>query len=137
MQECRAARHHENRAHTGQDVELYFKAADVLVIPYMQIFQSGVPFLAYSFGLPVIATDVGSLRDDIVEGKTGLICRPRDPADLARALTAYFSSKMYRELSATRAEIKRFANNRYSWVKVGQITEAVYGKLLYDPVGWQ
>ncbi|MEQ9564913.1 MAG: glycosyltransferase family 4 protein, partial [Pseudomonadales bacterium] len=44
-----------------QDVEIYFKAADALVVPYVQIFQSGLPFLAYSFGLPVLATDVGSL----------------------------------------------------------------------------
>src|SRR5262249_40362199 len=42
-----------------EEVELYFKAADVLIVPYVHIFQSGVPFLAYSFGLPVIATDVG------------------------------------------------------------------------------
>lgn len=114
------------------DIELYFKAADVLVIPYTQIFQSGVPFLAYSFGLPVIATDVGSLREDVVEGTTGMICEPRDPADLARAFTAYFSSKMYGELSTTRETIRLFANTRYSWMKVGEITEAVYERLLSD-----
>ncbi len=45
-----------------EEVEVYFKAADILIIPYTQIFQSGVPFLGYSFGVPVIATDVGSLR---------------------------------------------------------------------------
>jgi D-inositol-3-phosphate glycosyltransferase len=114
------------------EIELYFKAADVLVIPYTQIFQSGVPFLAYSFGLPVIATDVGSLKDDVMEGTTGILCKPRSRWDLARALTAYFSSEMYRELPATRAEIMRFANDRYSWMKVGQITEDVYQKLLSD-----
>ena len=69
-----------------EEVELYFKAADVLVIPYVHIFQSGLPFLAYSFGLPIIATDVGSLRQEIVEGKTGFLCRPQDSSDLARAI---------------------------------------------------
>ncbi len=111
-------------------IELYFKAADVLVIPYVQIFQSGVPFLAYSFGLPVVATDVGSLREDIVEGVTGSICKPRDCADLARGLTAYFSSEMYRDLALVRPKIRAFANERYSWTKVGRITSAVYGNLL-------
>ena len=43
------------------DVELYFKAADVLVLPYKDIFQSGVLFLGLTFGLPVVASDVGSL----------------------------------------------------------------------------
>ena len=41
-----------------EETELYLKAADVLVLPYKEIFQSGVLFLAYSFGLPVIAADV-------------------------------------------------------------------------------
>jgi glycosyltransferase involved in cell wall biosynthesis len=62
------------------EVEVYFKAADVVVIPYIEIFQSGVPFLSYSFGLPVIATDVGSFRNDIVEAKTGFLCRRTDAA---------------------------------------------------------
>ena len=51
-------------------MEVYFKGADVLVLPYKEIFQSGVLLLAYTFGLPVVATDVGSFREDIVEGST-------------------------------------------------------------------
>ncbi|MBV8376064.1 MAG: glycosyltransferase family 4 protein, partial [Verrucomicrobia bacterium] len=111
-------------------VELYFKAADVVVVPYTHIFQSGVPFLAYSFGLPVIATDVGSLREDIMEGKTGLICQARDPADLAKSIQNYFASDLYRQLGARRQEIQDFANQKYSWTKVGEITRAVYASLL-------
>ena len=50
------------------ETELYFKAADVLALPYTHVFQSGVLFLGYNFGLPVIASDVASLREDVVEG---------------------------------------------------------------------
>ena len=64
------------------DVELYFKAADVLVFPYKDIFQSGVLFLGLTFGLPVVASDVGSLSESIVPGRTGEICRPGDVPDL-------------------------------------------------------
>ncbi len=60
-----------------EEMELYFKAADVLVLPYKEIFQSGVLFLAYSFGLPVVATDVGSFREDIVEGVHGISMQAR------------------------------------------------------------
>ena len=112
------------------EVEQYFKAADVLVIPYTHIYQSGVPFLSYSFGLPVIATDVGSLREDIIEGRTGLICRPRDSADLARSIQRYFSHAMWRELGANRSDIRKFANERHSWATVASITEAIYRRLL-------
>jgi len=108
---------------------MYFKAADVLIVPYVQIFQSGVPFLAYSFGLPVIATDVGSLRQDIVEGRTGFICRAKDSSDLANMIHQYFDSELFRSLENRRLEIKQYANERYSWDKVAEITKKVYEKL--------
>src|SRR5439155_5264922 len=108
-----------------EEVELYFKAADVAVIPYVEIFQSGVPFLSYSFGLPVIATDVGSLRDDIVEGGTGFLCRPKNPADLAGTIRTYFSSDLYQNLKPRGTEIREWANARNSWAKVGEILNAV------------
>jgi D-inositol-3-phosphate glycosyltransferase len=113
-----------------EEVELYFKAADALIVPYIQIFQSGVPFLAYSFGLPVIATDVGSLREDIVEGKTGFVCRTRDSSDLAVTIDRYFKSELFRDLESRRLEIKEYANERYSWNKVAAITTTVYSNLV-------
>jgi D-inositol-3-phosphate glycosyltransferase len=113
-----------------EEVELYFKAADVLIVPYIHIFQSGVPFLAYSFGLPVIATDVGSLREDIVEGRTGFVCQPRDSSDLAGTIDRYFKSELFRDLENRRLEIKEYANERYSWNKVAAITTAVYSNLV-------
>jgi glycosyltransferase involved in cell wall biosynthesis len=112
------------------EVEWYFKAADVVVIPYVEIFQSGVPFLSYSFGLPVIATDVGSLREDIIEGETGFLCRPKDSFDLARTITTYFDSNLYKELEARRRRIQAFANERYSWARVGEILDSVYKQVL-------
>ena len=58
--------------------ELYFKAADVLILPYTHVFQSGVLFLGYSFGLPAIAADVGALKEEIIEGETGFMFKPQD-----------------------------------------------------------
>ena len=82
-----------------EETEIYFKAADVgAALPYTEVSQSGVLFLAYSFGLPVIATEVGSLRDDIIEGETGYTCRTCDATDLARALETYFESELFKSL---------------------------------------
>ena len=113
--------------------ELYFKAADVLVLPYNHIFQSGVLFLGYSFGLPVIASDVGSFREEIIEGQTGYIFPPRDTAGLIRAIKQYFGGELYARLPVRRAEIKAFANEQYSWRKVIDITQGVYSRLLSTP----
>jgi D-inositol-3-phosphate glycosyltransferase len=116
-----------------EDTEYYFKAADAVILPYRQIYQSGVLFLGHSFGLPVLAADVGSLKDDIVEGKTGFTFRPEDPADLARAIKQYFASDLYAELNSRRQEIQNYANERHSWEVVGQITSGVYASLLQRP----
>jgi D-inositol-3-phosphate glycosyltransferase len=113
-----------------QETELYFKAADALVLPYTQVSQSGVLFLGYSFGLPVIATDVGSLSDDVVAGHTGFLCQACNPADLARAIEAYFASDLYRNLDRRRRDIREYAHARHSWEVVGEMTRAVYGGLL-------
>jgi D-inositol-3-phosphate glycosyltransferase len=109
-----------------EETEVFFKSADVLVLPYTHIFQSGVLFLGYNFGLPVIASDVGALKDDIVEGKTGYVCRPRDPKDLARVLDQYFAGDLYASLTKRRPEIQAYAKERYSWATVGRITKQVY-----------
>ncbi|MGD0123934.1 MAG: glycosyltransferase family 4 protein [Terriglobia bacterium] len=112
------------------ETEAYFKAADVLVLPYREIFQSGVIFLGYNFSLPVLAADVGSLKDDIVEGKTGFVFRPEDPVSLARTIEKYFASDIYRELNSRRQEIRDYALERHSWGLVAQMTMSVYGGLL-------
>jgi len=112
-----------------QDVELYYKAADVSVLPYRHVFQSGVLFLSYSFGLPVIAADVGSLKNDVVEGKTGFVCRAEDAEHLADTITQYFRSGLYKNLNVSREEISRYANEKYSWRQGGATTYAVYSSL--------
>ncbi|NIQ13809.1 MAG: glycosyltransferase [Candidatus Dadabacteria bacterium] len=113
-----------------EEVEVFLKASDVLILPYRYIFQSGVMFLSYSFGLPVIATDVGSLKEEVVEGQTGYICRPEDPEDLARKVNNYFKSELYKSLEENRDKIMNFANERYSWEKIGEKTFEVYKNIL-------
>jgi D-inositol-3-phosphate glycosyltransferase len=112
------------------ETEWFFKAADVLVLPYVEIFQSGVLFLGYSFGLPVIAADVGSLKDEIIEHRTGLVFEAKNPAALARTVRTYFTSELYRNLAQNRPAIRDYANDRYSWAKVGEVTKRVYLNLL-------
>lgn len=113
-----------------EETEIYFKAADALVLPYRQIYQSGVLFLAHSFGLPVLAADVGSLKDEIVEGRNGLVFKPEDPLRIAATLREYFESELYRNLVFRREDIRSLANDRHSWDVVGQITKSVYSRLL-------
>ena len=113
-----------------EEMELYLKGTDVLVLPYKQIFQSGVLFLAYSFGLPVVATDVGSFREEIVEGCTGFLCKPGDAAELAKAIETYFASDLFRHLNVRRREVKDYAHANHSWEAVAGLTCNAYVKML-------
>jgi len=112
------------------DIELYFKAADVSVLPYTHIFQSGVLFLGYAFGLPVIAADVGSLREDIVEGETGFLFKPRDSVELAVAIEKYFGGSLYERLDEVRPQIREYASQRNSWEATADATCEAYVRML-------
>lgn len=113
-----------------EEMELYLKAADVLVLPYKEIFQSGVLFLAYSFGLPVVAADVGSFREEIIEGSTGFLCDPGNAVELANAIERYFTSELYRDLGNRRKWIREYAQAKHSWEVVADKTLSVYSELL-------
>jgi glycosyltransferase involved in cell wall biosynthesis len=112
-----------------ENVEIYFKAAHVAVLPYRTISQSGVLFLSYNFGLPVIASDVGGLSESVKEGVTGYVCRPEDPADLARTIALYFDSELFKRLEERRETIIRDVNQSHSWNNIGEATCRVYTKV--------
>jgi glycosyltransferase involved in cell wall biosynthesis len=117
------------------DTEIYFKAADVLVLPYTDVFQSGVLFLGQSFGLPVIASRAGSLDEEIVDGENGFTFKAGDSGDLASSIERYFASDIYAELSERRHTIRAKASEQHSWNAVGQLTLRAYSDLLKVTVG--
>lgn len=102
------------------------------MLPYSHIYQSGVLSLGYGFGLPVIAADVGSLKEEIIEGKTGFVFKVKDSMALAKAIGTFFSSDLFQNLKNRRREIQEYANERYSWDKVAAITTKVYSGLLQN-----
>lgn len=76
------------------EIERFFKAADYLILPYKHIDQSGVIFLSFKFGLPIIATDVGSVKNYIgdIAGITVPSC---DPDQLAKSIMESASSNKF------------------------------------------
>jgi len=68
-----------------EDVQLYFNAADIAVLPYRKITTSGSALLAFSFGCPVIAPSF-PLFTELVDGKRGVLYSPTQPQALRQAL---------------------------------------------------
>jgi glycosyltransferase involved in cell wall biosynthesis len=60
---------------SDDEIAHYLKNADAVVLPYIEASQSGVAAAAFSAGLPVIATPIGGLKEQIAHGVTGLIAK--------------------------------------------------------------
>jgi glycosyltransferase involved in cell wall biosynthesis len=108
--------------------ELYARAALVACPSRREGF--GVACLeAMAHGRPVVATDVGGLRDLVVDGETGLVVRPRDPVALRAALERLLADRDLRRRLG--AEGRRRAQERFSWTAVTDATLDAYA----DAVG--
>lgn len=69
------------------DVRSFIASADCMVLP--SYYREGVPrslLEAASMGKPLIAADSVGTREPVREGENGLLCRPRDPSDLAEKM---------------------------------------------------
>ena len=80
-----------NRYIADDEVPRLFSAADVLVTPYRSATQSGVIPIAYHFDLPVLATDVGGLKESIERAGAGLVCLPTVES-LSEGIQKFFRS---------------------------------------------
>ena len=80
-----------NRYIADDEVPRLFSAADLLVTPYRSATQSGVIPVAYHFDVPVIATDVGGLKENIERAGTGLVCLPTVES-LSESIQNFFRS---------------------------------------------
>lgn len=70
------------------DVPLLMQSSDLLV---MSSSWEGFPYVvveALANGLPIVATDVGGVREGVQDGRTGLLVRPGDEAALAAAVSS-------------------------------------------------
>lgn len=105
---------------SGDDVGVYFAAADSVVLPYRSATQSGIAQIAYALGTPVITTDVGGMSEVVRDGVSGYVVPPENPAALADAVTRFFAAGGRSALEAgVRAEAQR-----YTWERMVEVIES-------------
>ena len=95
----------------NEELPEYFTVADLVVLPYLSASGSGVAQLAYGFGKPVVAGDVGSLKEVIQNGVNGYLVPPGNPDALAKAIIASLDERSLKSLHEEAARTK----DRFSW----------------------
>lgn len=117
---------------TDEQVSTFFSAADIVVFPYEWIYQSATLLLAMSLGKAIVATDVGSNRETIINGKTGLLVSTDDARSTAVALQALLENPDYAEQLGKAAQ--KDVEERFNWKSIAQETKDFYQRLLFSEV---
>lgn len=97
-------------------VPAFFGAADVCILPYKSATQSGITSIAYHFGVPIIATDVGGLKESITHQSTGLIVPEPSSILIAEAVESYFNKQLQTRFKHDIIQLKE----RLSWSKFAE-----------------
>lgn len=77
---------------SDEDMEILFKASNIVLLPYLEGSQSGIKFMAYAYGRPVLASEVGSLQEFIQLGVTGEVFTCGDHAAFREVLERMLSN---------------------------------------------
>jgi glycosyltransferase involved in cell wall biosynthesis len=117
-----------NRFVDDDEVAGFFQQAAIVVLPYTDGSASSVITLAYAFARPVVASRVASLPDAVVDGVTGLLVPPRDPAALAAALVDLLRDRARCQRMGQAA--RQWAATHLAWDGIAAQTVAVYQQLL-------
>ena len=117
----------KNRRVSYEEMGREIEQAAIVVAPYVEASQSGVVIAAQSLGRPVVVSDVGGLRDDVIPGETAILVRPRDPQGLAIAVTEMLGNPGLREAMGRRA--RDWMSKERSWKAVAKETVAAYEAL--------
>jgi glycosyltransferase involved in cell wall biosynthesis len=95
----------------NEEVGTYFRAADVVVLPYVTATQSAIVATSFSFERPVIVTRVGGLPDLVEDGVTGYVVAPQNPEELAYAIERFYGEGAGERM----AEAIRARSSRFTW----------------------
>jgi len=106
------------------EVEKFFAASDLVVLPYISATQSGIVQIAYGFDKPVIATNVGGLPEVVLNEKTGYVIEPKSPGAIAEAVTRFFEENRAEEF-AHNVEGEEY---KYSWDKMTEVVERLMSR---------
>lgn len=111
----------------AQLIEIY-QRSDVFILTSSYDNFPNVIFEAMACGLPVIATSVGGIKDQVIDGETGILIQPGNIEDLKNAILKLASDKELRERMGQAG--RRRVEQEFSWDKSAEKLEKLYERLL-------
>jgi glycosyltransferase involved in cell wall biosynthesis len=114
---------------TDDELPAYFRRADLVVLPYLEIDQSGVLFTALAFGKPLLLSDVGGFPEIAAVGAARTV-PAGDPAALRNALRELLGDPA--ALAAMAGRARAAADGPYAWDTVARQTLDLYESLLRE-----
>jgi len=109
------------------DVEHYYCASDLVVLPYKKIYQSGVLMMTLSYSRPALVSDLPPLKEIISDNKSGFVFISEDIHDLAKKLNFILSDK--ETLDRVGRNGNRLINEKFCWDEIGRLTKKAYQTL--------
>jgi glycosyltransferase involved in cell wall biosynthesis len=109
-----------------REIPAFFRRADLVVLPYREIDQSGVLFTALAFGKPLLLSAVGGFPEVAAIGAAELV-GPGDPAALHTALSSLLADPAARDRLGAAA--RAAADGAYSWDAIAARHRALYEQL--------
>ena len=113
------------------EVHLYFYACDIVALPYLKSYDSGVLKIAQALRRPVVVSDTGGLAEAIDHGQAGVLVPPNDPASLAQAMTRLLDDPSLAENLARHGQA--LAHTSFGWERVAELTERFYERIMTPP----
>lgn len=96
-----------------EEIAMWLRRATCVVLPYVGASQSGVAPMAMAEGVPVVASDVGGLSEQVKDGSTGYVVPPGDEGALAEACLKVLKSP--EEARRLGQEGRRYATTALNW----------------------
>lgn len=101
---------------SNEQRNLFFSAADAIVLPYKKIYQSGVLLMAMSYGLPVVASDLPAMKELVHHNENGLLFKSEDPTDLAMQVNRLLNEDELRTKIALK-EVE-YCGKHHDWKRI-------------------
>lgn len=107
------------------EVPDYYASADLVVLPYRRIYQSGVLLLAMSYGMPVVVSDIEGMTEVVEDGVNGHVFPSGDARALAKKLSWVLDDPG--GLGAVGRAGLSYVAEHHDWTEIGRKTAECYG----------